>query len=177
MTITLILGGARSGKSKLAESLAQDPKVYIATAQAFDREMKKRIADHKARRGDTWETVEAPLKLPEAIKKHDNPDTFILVDCLTLWLSNLILAKKNWELELEELVSALGQLKGQAVIVSNEVGLGIVPDNALARRFRDAQGITNQTIAELADVVVLVTAGIAQELKGPQPGRIGPPLA
>jgi adenosylcobinamide kinase / adenosylcobinamide-phosphate guanylyltransferase len=177
MTITLILGGARSGKSKLAESLAQNPKIYIATAQAFDREMKKRIADHKTRRGDDWETVEAPLNLVEAIKKSDRPDMFILVDCVTLWLSNLILAKKDWELELEGLVSVLGRLKGQAVIVSNEVGLGIVPDNALARRFRDAQGITNQTIAELADVVVLVTAGIAQELKGPQQGRIGPPLA
>ncbi len=176
MTITLILGGARSGKSKLAESLAHEPRIYIATAQAFDREMKKRIADHQARRSNDWETVEAPLKLAEAIKKHDRPDRFILVDCLTLWLSNLILAKKDWELELEGLVEVLGQLKGQAAIVSNEVGLGIVPDNALGRRFRDAQGITNQTIAELADVVVLVTAGIAQQLKGPQPGGIGPPL-
>ncbi len=176
MTITLILGGARSGKSKLAESLAHDPKIYIATAQAFDREMKKRIAEHQSRRGNDWKTVEAPIKLAEAIKKHDTASTFILVDCLTLWLSNLILARKDWEMELESLVSTLGKLKGQAAIVSNEVGMGIVPDNALARRFRDAQGITNQSIAEVADVVVLVTAGIAQQLKGPQPGRIGPPL-
>ncbi len=176
MSITLVLGGARSGKSRLAESLGHGHKFYVATAEAFDDEMKERIAAHKSRRGDGWETVEAPVALAVAIKELDRKDAFILVDCLTLWLSNLLLAEMNWEDELEQLVEVLGSLKGEVVLVSNEVGLGIVPDNALARRFRDAQGITNQSIAEVADVVVMMIAGIALELKGPQQDRIGPPL-
>jgi adenosylcobinamide kinase/adenosylcobinamide-phosphate guanylyltransferase len=176
MSITLVLGGARSGKSRMAENLAQSPKYYIATAEAFDDEMKNRIATHKVQRGDGWETIEAPIALAAAITKHDRPETFILVDCITLWLSNLLLADMDWEDELEQLLGVLGSLKGEVVIVSNEVGLGIVPDNALARRFRDAQGIANQSIAEVADVVVMMIAGMDLQLKGPQQGRIGPPL-
>jgi adenosylcobinamide kinase / adenosylcobinamide-phosphate guanylyltransferase len=176
MSITLVLGGARSGKSRLAESLAQDPKYYIATAEAFDDEMKSRIEAHKSQRGGSWQTVEAPIALASEIKRLDRPEAFILVDCITLWLSNLLLADMNWEDELEQLLGVLGSLQGEVVIVSNEVGLGIVPDNALARRFRDAQGIANQSIAEVADVVVMMIAGMDLQLKGPQQGRIGPPL-
>ncbi len=176
MPITLIIGGARSGKSRFCESLAHDPKYYLATAQAFDDEMRQRIATHQERRGADWVTIDTPIELAATLQNYDQAGTFILVDCLTLWLTNLILAEADWEQDLEELLDVLGNAKGDIVLVSNEVGLGIVPDNALARRFRDAQGITNQSVAEIAETVILTVAGLPVVVKGSRPSRIRPPL-
>jgi adenosylcobinamide kinase / adenosylcobinamide-phosphate guanylyltransferase len=166
MSITFVIGGASSGKSRFAESLAHDPKYYLATAQAFDDEMRTRIANHQLQRGKDWVTFDAPLDLAETIKHADGKRHFILVDCLTLWLSNVILAELDWEEELEKVILAIGTIEGDAVIVSNEVGHGIVPDNALGRTFRDAQGVANQAVAEIAETVVFVTAGLPMVLKG-----------
>ncbi len=177
MSITLVLGGARSGKSSYAESLAKDPRYYIATAQAFDEEMRERIAKHQMQRGKNWTTYDAPLDLVDTIKHADQPRSFILVDCITLWLSNILMEELDWEREVENLVMELGAIKADIVIVSNEVGLGIVPDNKLSRIFRDAQGIANQAIAEIAETVVLMTAGIPLVLKGKLPERRKTPRA
>jgi adenosylcobinamide kinase / adenosylcobinamide-phosphate guanylyltransferase len=173
MGITLVIGGARSGKSTFAESLAHDPKIYIATAQAFDEEMRERIAKHQEQRGPEWVTYDTPVGLVETLKHADDPKAFILVDCLTLWISNLMLEGMDWEKELEGLIMTLGTLRATTVLVSNEVGLGIVPDTELGRKFRDAQGITNQSVAEMAENVVLMTAGLPLALKGtlPEPKR------
>jgi adenosylcobinamide kinase/adenosylcobinamide-phosphate guanylyltransferase len=166
--VTLVLGGARSGKSRYAEKLAMalpSPWTYIATAEAFDQEMTERIAEHKARRGSGWQTVDAPHDLPGAILA--NPATTpILADCLTLWLSNLMLADRDIEAETQKLDDALAARNAPTFLVANEVGFGIVPENALARRFRDAQGRLNQRIAARADRVVLVVAGIPLVIKG-----------
>lgn len=165
--LTLVLGGARSGKSRHAETLvtAQPPPwIYVATAQALDDEMAARIAEHRGRRDAGWRTLEAPRDLAGAV--GDAPEhTPILVDCLTLWLSNLLLAEAAIEQECARLERALARRRNPVVLVANEVGLGIVPDNALARRFRDAAGNLNQRIAALADRVILVTAGIPLQLK------------
>ncbi|MDP9096781.1 MAG: bifunctional adenosylcobinamide kinase/adenosylcobinamide-phosphate guanylyltransferase [Pseudomonadota bacterium] len=162
--ITLVLGGARSGKSRHAESLfkpplaATGPRTYIATAQAFDDEMRARIATHRAdRAADGWTTVEEPLDLVAALRVEQP----VLVDCLTLWLSNLLLADRP----IPSLDAALAARKHKTVLVSNEVGLGIVPDNALARRFRDDAGRLHQHLATLADTVVFVVAGIPVTVK------------
>jgi adenosylcobinamide kinase / adenosylcobinamide-phosphate guanylyltransferase len=166
--LTFVLGGARSGKSRYAESLVMDcapPWVYVATAQAYDDEMSARIAEHRHRRDARWRTVEAPLDLPAAITAHGNEGHPVLIDCLTLWLSNVMLAGRDLEAEPRRLVEALGNVKGPTVIVSNEVGLGIVPDNALARKFRDAQGRLNMQIAAVADRAVLIAAGLPLILK------------
>lgn len=166
--LTLVLGGARSGKSRFAETFlasAPGPWIYMATAQALDDEMKARIAHHKTRRGAAWRTVEAPVELPEAITKYGEDAQPLLIDCLTLWLSNLMHANKNPEAEAERLIAALGALDGPVVVVSNEVGSSIVPDSKLARDFRDAQGRLNQRMAEVADHVVLVVAGLPLTLK------------
>lgn len=167
--IILVLGGARSGKSAYAESLSQSwpgAHFYIATAQALDdEEMGERIREHQARRGDKWETVPAVLDLPGAIRKSANKKAFVLVDCLTLWLTNILLAEEDWEVALRELLEALDDAEGMLVLVSNEVGGGIVPGNKLARRFRDAAGDVNRRVAEVADEVVLITAGLPQVLK------------
>ena len=165
----LVLGGAASGKSAHAEALAaQDaPRaVYIATAEALDGEMREKIAVHRARRGERWETVEAPLELAQAIRRHDAPDATILVDCLTLWLSNLLGEGRDAAAETETLVAALGRVEGRIVLVSNEIGLGLVPENALARSFRNLQGMLNQRVAAAADDVVFVAAGLPLVLKG-----------
>ena len=167
--ITLVLGGARSGKSAHAERLAADAsprRVYIATAQALDDEMATRIADHKSRRDLSWRTVEAPLGLSDAIKAAATPDHVVLVDCLTLWLSNLLLAEHDIEKEADGLIATVTDAAGPLILVSNEVGLGIVPDNALARAFRDHAGRLNQRIAEAADKVVFLAAGLPMVLKG-----------
>ncbi|MBI4274802.1 MAG: bifunctional adenosylcobinamide kinase/adenosylcobinamide-phosphate guanylyltransferase [Rhizobiales bacterium] len=159
--LTLVLGGARSGKSRYAESLIAalpPPWVYVATAQALDAEMAERIAAHQARRGDDWRTIEAPRDLGCALATCGNAPA--LVDCLTLWLSNAMLADVDIDVEIARLDEALAQGAGPVVLVANEVGLGIVPDNALARKFRDLQGALNQRIAARADRVVLVVAGI-----------------
>jgi adenosylcobinamide kinase/adenosylcobinamide-phosphate guanylyltransferase len=171
MTVLLISGGARSGKSLQAEkraislssSLGAAP-IYIATAEALDGEMRDRIAAHKARRDAMWRNIEAPLDLVAALNETDGGGPR-LVDCLTLWLSNLMLAEKDWHREAEALCAALGRQRSPVLLVTNEVGLGIVPDNALARRFRDAAGILNQMVAAVADEVLFMVAGLPLKVK------------
>ncbi|HXG78425.1 MAG TPA: bifunctional adenosylcobinamide kinase/adenosylcobinamide-phosphate guanylyltransferase [Methyloceanibacter sp.] len=167
--ITLVLGGARSGKSRYAERLIgtlPKPWIYIATAEAKDAEMADRIAAHKARRGPDWRTIEAPNELPEALASVPG-DAAVMVDCLTLWLSNLMHNSFDVESMTERLENTFAARLGQTVLVSNEVGLGIVPDNELARRFRDAQGKLNQRIAAKAQRVVMMVAGIPVAVKSP----------
>jgi adenosylcobinamide kinase / adenosylcobinamide-phosphate guanylyltransferase len=163
----LVTGGARSGKSALAERLAlqmgHDP-VYIATAEAKDAEMAARIAAHQARRGSGWRTVEAPHDLVGALARTDGGAPR-LVDCLTLWLSNLMLSGQDWQAEAGALVEAIGQQASPLVLVTNEVGAGIVPENALARSFRDAAGLLNQMAAAVVDEVYLTVAGLPLRLK------------
>jgi adenosylcobinamide kinase/adenosylcobinamide-phosphate guanylyltransferase len=164
----LVLGGARSGKSRHAEGLAAahaGARVYVASAEAGDAEMAARIARHREQRGSDWVTVEAPLAVVEAIADHDRADTLIIFDCVTLWVSNLMAAGGDVEAEVGRLADLMPVLAGRLVIVSNEVGLGIVPDNALARAFRDEAGRANQMLAAAADEVVLTTAGLALKLK------------
>lgn len=164
--VTLVLGGARSGKSAHAEALvAAEPgtPVYIATGEAGDAEMRDRIAQHRRRRGEGWRTVEEPLDLVGALR--DNAGNPVLVDCLTLWLANLMAADRDPDAEIETLVATLADLTGPVVLVANEVGLGIVPDNALARAFRDHAGRLNQAVAATGDRVVLVAAGLPLTLK------------
>ena len=171
MSISLVLGGARSGKSALAERLtlsAGAHPLYIATAEARDDEMRARIADHRTRRdGQGWETREAPLDLAPVLAA--DPGRPALVDCLTLWLTNHLLAEHDLEAETAALLAALRGRPGPTVLVSNEVGLGIVPDNALARRFRDAAGRLNQRVAQVSDLVVFTAAGLPLVLKGTLP--------
>jgi adenosylcobinamide kinase/adenosylcobinamide-phosphate guanylyltransferase len=167
MAVILITGGARSGKSKRAETRVRGfpgQPVYIATAEALDAEMEERIAKHRARRGTDWTEREVPLDLVQALVATDGSGAR-LVDCLTLWLSNLMHAERDWDSEIRELAGALPRLKSPVVLVTNEVGLGIVPDNALARSFRDAAGIMNQIIAAVADEVEFVVAGLPMKLK------------
>jgi len=167
--ITLILGGARSGKSRHAERLvegAAECGTYCATAEPGDAEMVERIAAHRARRGAFWRTVEVPLALPEAIRAENRAARPVLVDCLTLWLTNAMLAGREIEGEVAALVAALRDAVGPVVLVANEVGLGIVPETPLGRRFRDAAGRLNQEIAALADRVVFMAAGLPLVLKG-----------
>jgi len=166
--LTLVLGGARSGKSRYAESLITalpSPWIYVATAEARDAEMAERIAFHRTQRGTGWQTIEAPHDL--ALRLESAPaGTPVLVDCLTLWLSNRMLAEVDVEAEIVTLEAVLDRRAGPLVLVSNEVGFGIVPDNALARRFRDLQGRLNQRVAAHADRVVLVVAGLPLTVKG-----------
>ncbi len=164
VALTLVLGGARSGKSRYAESLFSGGGLYIATAQAWDEEMRERIAAHRASRaGGGWVTVEAPFDLADALRAaRDRP---ALVDCLTLWLSNLLLAERDLEEAFEGLELALTGRRAATVLVGNEVGLGIVPDNALARRFRDEAGRLHQRLAARADSVVLLVAGLPLVMK------------
>lgn len=165
--ITLVLGGARSGKSRYAESLitaAPPPWIYVATAHPGDAEMAERIARHQARRARGWQTHEAPHDLAAAISAPPE-DAPLLIDCLTLWLSNRMLTDADIERETDALAAALALRAGRIVLVSNEVGAGIVPENALARRFRDAQGRLNQRFAARADTVVLMVAGLPITVK------------
>ena len=165
--LTLVLGGARSGKSAHAEGLIEKypaPWSYIATAQAFDSEMSARIAAHRERRGDGWVTVEAPLELARAVSEVP-ADRAMLVDCLTLWLSNRLLARADLSAERVELVAALRRRAGPTVVVSSEVGLSIVPENALARDFRDAAGELHQAVARISGRVVLTVAGYPLTVK------------
>jgi len=169
--ISLVLGGARSGKSAFAERLAtfaDRPRAYIATGQAFDLEMEARIAQHRLDRGPDWQTIEAPLDILQALKEV-NDGSVVLIDCLTLWLSNLMLADANIENEIEILLTGLASAPKPIVFVSNEVGMGLVPDNQLGRRFRDAQGVLNREIAKRADLAVFVAAGLPLLLKGELP--------
>ncbi|MEM9321105.1 MAG: bifunctional adenosylcobinamide kinase/adenosylcobinamide-phosphate guanylyltransferase [Pseudomonadota bacterium] len=163
----LITGGARSGKSRIAEGWAQElgpSPIYIATGQAIDDEMAARIADHKARRGPEWSTVPEPLDVLRALEDTDGTGPR-LVDCLTLWLSNMMHHGRDWKTAAETLAAALGHLESPVILVTNEVGLGIVPENALARAFRDAQGQLNQRLAAAVDAVYLAVAGYPMKVK------------
>lgn len=170
--LTLVLGGARSGKSAFAEKLVTgvgSKWLYLATADAGDSvkdsEMSERIAHHRARRGAGWMTVEEPLALAEMLREQACSDRPIVVDCLTLWLSNLMMAGRDLEQEITALVEAL-PVAGPVVLVSNEVGLGIVPDNAMARQFRDHAGRLHQSVAARADTVYFVAAALPLKMKG-----------
>jgi adenosylcobinamide kinase / adenosylcobinamide-phosphate guanylyltransferase len=167
--ITLVLGGARSGKSSHAEALVTGSAscgTYIATAEPGDAEMAARIADHRARRGAFWRTVEEPLDLAGAIRAHAAADRPILVDCLTLWLSNLMGTGRVAAHEVEALGAALRDARGPVVLVANEVGMGLVPETPLGREFRDEAGRLNQQIAAIADRVIFIAAGLPLVLKG-----------
>ncbi len=166
-TSWLIFGGARSGKTRrgLAIAGAHAPCTYIATAEARDDEMRQRIVLHRAERGLSWSTVEVPLDLAAALKTADGPTRGILVDCLTLWLSNLFEAGLSVEEETQRLIETVSGLAATTVFISNEVGLGVVPDNALARSFRDAQGRLNQSMAAAVSHVELMVAGLPLTLK------------
>ena len=169
MTTTLILGGSRSGKSwraqKLAESSGFSP-VYVATAEALDDEMAHRIARHRAERDSRWRTLEAPLNLAGALESVDKEMEIALVDCLTLWLSNLMHVGWDVETETRQLCKLLRQYEGNIILVSNEVGLGLVPETPLGRAFRDAQGRLNQAVAEVCNRVEFIAAGLPLRLKG-----------
>ena len=166
-TVTLVLGGARSGKSVFAEELAarSAQPVYLATAQALDAEMKVRICTHKARRGAQWNTFEVPLALVETLGETCAPGRTILVDCLTLWVSNLMHAQIDIDEQTQALVESLAQLPGDVVLVSNEVGLGLVPETSIGREFRDHAGRLHQAVAAVADHVYLLVAGIPMTVK------------
>jgi adenosylcobinamide kinase/adenosylcobinamide-phosphate guanylyltransferase len=164
----LVLGGARSGKSAFAQGLAEGSglaRVLVATAVAGDEEMGERIARHRADRGPTWRLVEEPLDLVAAVRKEAKAERILLVDCLTLWLSNLMCAGFDAAQEGKRLADAVTLLGGPVIFVSNEVGSGIVPDNAMARSFRDLQGRLNQQLAQACDRVVLVVAGCPLQIK------------
>ena len=182
--LTLVLGGARSGKSRHAEALVESAAcsaTYCATAEAGDNEMAERIAAHRARRdrvggGGFWRNVEAPIALAEAILAEARQERPLLVDCLTLWLSNVMLAEIPLDPAFATLRMALRDAAGPVVMVANEVGMGLVPETALGRDFRDAAGRLNQEIAALADRVVFVAAGLPLVLKeneGPSPPSRG----
>ena len=165
--LTLILGGARAGKSRFAEEMIEgiaQPALYLATAEPRDEEMRARITAHRARRGPHWATVEEPLELVNILLAETARP--VLIDCLTLWLTNLMGAKRDVGFEIERLLAFLAQAPTPVVVVANEVGLGIVPDNAMAREFRDHAGRLNQSIAKLAPRVVFMAAGLPLALKG-----------
>ena len=168
--ITLILGGARSGKSAHGEMLAlQDfsSPIYIFTAQAWDDEMKSRIKTHKKRRaGKNWTDIEAPIKLSAAIKNNAVSNNCILVDCLTLWLTNLMMKEYDIDTAIDELLGIIRSAPGEIIFISSEVGLGIVPENSMARRFRDLSGKLHQKLAIEAENVLLMVAGIPMVVKG-----------
>jgi len=169
--LTLVLGGASSGKSNFAEKLVKSMAgrhVYLATAQAFDEEMAAKIVRHRTDRGDGWTTVETPLDAAGALGNFGSGDV-VLFDCATLWLSNHMLAESDLIAQRNALMAALAKCKAPIVIVSNEVGQSGVPDNAMARQFRDAQGQLNQAIAAQCDLVVAVMAGLPLVLKGQLP--------
>jgi adenosylcobinamide kinase/adenosylcobinamide-phosphate guanylyltransferase len=168
----LVLGGAKSGKSTFALQFCNRlnrKRIFMATAEALDPEMAERIARHRAERGRGWHTREVPLEVPSAIGEVDGPDTVVLLDCLTLWLSNLFMKPGNTEAAVgravDELIHQLGRVQGVVVVVSNEVGMGIVPGDPLSRTYRDTVGSTNQRIASMARKVVAVVAGLPQVLK------------
>ena len=166
--VTLYLGGARSGKSRLAQAAAEaigGSPVYLATAQGWDDEMRDRIARHRDDRDARWRTRECPIDLAAAIEAEGGAGAVLLVDCLTLWLTNVMLAERDIAAATADLLAAIARSDATILIVSNEVGQGIVPDNALARRFRDAAGRLNQTIAAAADDVRFVVAGLEMRMK------------
>ena len=168
--VTLILGGTRSGKSAYGEMLALknfSSPIYIFTAQAWDDEMKSRIKTHKKRRdGKNWIDIEAPIELGTAIKNTATSNNCILVDCLTLWLTNILLAEQDIDDAINELLQTIKACPGEIILISSEVGLGIVPDNSMARLFRDLSGKLHQKLAMEAENVLLMVAGIPMVVKG-----------
>ncbi len=170
--LTLIIGGAASGKSAFAERMVRQSglaKVYVATAEARDEEMRAKIAEHRARRaGGGWRTIEAPLDLELALSRTE-PGEVVLIDCITFWLTNQMLDEADLDEETDALIDVLDQVSLPVVIVTNDVSGGIVPENAMARAFRAAQGRLNQRLAAQADLVVLITAGLPTLLKGGPP--------
>ena len=169
--LTLVIGGAASGKSRYAEQLVVAtgrPRHYLATAQTFDAEMKAKVARHLDQRGADWTTIEAPIEAATALS-HIPAKEVVLFDCVTLWLTNHLLVESNLDIQIKGLMTALRDCPGQVVVVSNEVGAGIVPDNTLSRRFREEQGRLNQRIASQANLVVTVIAGLPLALKGTLP--------
>ncbi len=171
-SLSLVIGGVSSGKSRWAEQLTETalrPKIYIATAEAHDVEMSAKIARHQASRGADWQTVDAPLALAGALADCPN-DGVILVDCLTMWLSNHLLASSDLADETSSLISQLQKVSAPAILVSGEVGASVVPENALARQFQAELGRLNQSVAGAADLVVTVIAGLPMVLKGTLPG-------
>ncbi|MCQ8104191.1 bifunctional adenosylcobinamide kinase/adenosylcobinamide-phosphate guanylyltransferase [Methylomonas sp. SURF-2] len=172
--IELVLGGARSGKSRYAERRAIDcglPVLYLATAEAGDEEMHARIAHHRLRRPAEWQTLEVPVQLASAIQTHAKPDRCLLIDCLTLWLSNVLfdrhgnIQEQLFAAQRAAFLAALRDCKGRVIMVGNEVGLGVVAADAMTRRFVDEAGFLHQELAQICDQVVLVTAGLPQRLK------------
>ena len=173
--IQFVIGGARSGKSAIAENLTKAVSetvegrlVYVATAQIFDDEMQTRIDLHRQRRGPEWDLVEAPIDLDHAIAEAAEEDNVLLIDCLSVWITNILINDMDTDDAREKLVSSLANASGHIVLVASETGLGIVPENKLSRQFRDASGTLNQAVAALADEVFFVMAGIATKVK-PQP--------
>ncbi|MDX1738871.1 MAG: bifunctional adenosylcobinamide kinase/adenosylcobinamide-phosphate guanylyltransferase [Alphaproteobacteria bacterium] len=176
MSVEFILGGARSGKTGHALQVVEEKskqgglqKIYVATAQIFDPEMQDRVRRHQAERDESWMTLEAPLELSTIIRMHGGADRILLVDCLTLWLSNHLLAEHDLEAKRKDLIAAIEEVSkengGHLVFVSNEVGLSIVPDNKLGRQFRDESGFMNQQVAKVADKVTFVAAGLPLVMK------------
>ncbi|MBN8812953.1 MULTISPECIES: bifunctional adenosylcobinamide kinase/adenosylcobinamide-phosphate guanylyltransferase [Sphingomonas] len=168
MTRLFVLGGARSGKSRYAQQRAEalpGRHVFVATAEAWDAEMVERIARHRADRDARWETVDAPRDLSAALDAASGTGAVVLVDCLTLWVSNLLLADADIEQATAGLRAAIARFDGRLILVANETGLGIVPDNALARRFRDAAGRVNQAVAAVAEEVTFIVAGLPMRVK------------
>ena len=170
--VIFITGGARSGKSRLAEGLAEGfgaPLAYIATGEAKDAEMRARIERHRSRRGTGWHTVEEPYYLAETVKQHDGHFKAMLVDCITLWLTNLLLRFDDRQKVMDEVAlfsASFPSLKTPLILVSSEVGMGIVPENALARAFRDLAGEANELLAKAADEVYVTFSGLPLKLKG-----------
>ena len=168
---SFVLGGARSGKSLHAETLAKTQYtppgqlVYLATAQIFDEEMQARIDLHKQRRGPEWVLAEAPVDLVDTLRRFEHPDNVILIDCLSVWMTNLIIGEHDIAAHRDGLIAHLAISISSLIFVASETGLGIVPDNALSRQFRDESGRLNQMVARASDDVFFVTAGIAQKIK------------
>lgn len=166
---TLVLGGARSGKSRFAEDLVRQTGLdrhYVATGQAYDEEMRARIDKHRHDRGPDWQTHEEPVDLAGLLARIDAPGRVVLIDCLTLWVSNLMMENRIIETEAAALVEAIGRAQARLVFVSNEVGLGIVPDNRMAREFRDHAGRLHQQVAAVATDVFFIAAGLPLKMKG-----------
>ncbi|MCM2401697.1 bifunctional adenosylcobinamide kinase/adenosylcobinamide-phosphate guanylyltransferase [Rhizobium sp. S153] len=165
----LVLGGARSGKSRFAEGLATGSGLdrhYVATGRAYDDEMRERIAKHRVDRGDGWTTHEEPVDLIGLLRRIDGPGRVVLVDCLTLWVTNLMMAEEDVAARSAELVEAVASLSSRLILVSNEVGLGIVPENRMAREFRDHVGRLHQLVAQSATEVYFIAAGLPLKMKG-----------
>ena len=171
--VKFVLGGARSGKSAHAETLALEMTdrgrlIYVATAEIFDDEMDARVALHRARRSPEWDLVEAPIDLPAAIRENDSAENVLMIDCLSVWATNLLIHEHDTDAARQALIAAIKDCKARLILVASETGLGIVPDNSLSRRFRDINGLQNQTVAAVADEVFFMTAGLALRIKPQQ---------